>query len=185
VSSANLEQATLTARMREKELEAARYERQAAERELAQARAALLRVTEEAAGSRRGASGFPVRAPVSGRVLQVVQESEGPVILGAPLIELGDVSRLEVVVDVLSTEAVAISPGAPVYIDAGAERRELKGRVRLVEPAAFTKISALGVEEQRVNVVIDPVAPDEQWHRLGDGYRVDARIVVHRVDSAV
>jgi HlyD family secretion protein len=185
ISSANLEQATLTASMREKELEAARFERQAAERELAQARAALMRVSDQAATGRGAASGFPVRAPVSGRVLKVVHESEGPVTLGAPLIELGDVSRLEVVVDVLSTEAVAIPPGVPVHIDAGAGRGDLQGRVRLVEPTAFTKISALGVEEQRVNVVIDPVAPVEPWQSLGHGYRVDARIVIHRVDEAI
>jgi HlyD family secretion protein len=107
------------------------------------------------------------------------------VTLGEPLIELGDVSRLEVIVDVLSTEAIAIPPGVPVHLDAGAGRGRLQGRVRFVEPTAFTKISALGVEEQRVNVVIDPVDPAEQWRNLEDGYRVDARIVIHRVDSSV
>jgi len=185
VSPANLEQASLTVRMREKELEAARFERQAAERELAQARAALTRVRSDLKGMPGAAAGFEVRAPISGRVLKLVQESEATVAIGAPLVELGDLGRLEVVVDVLSTEAVGIPPAAAVHIDAGSDKPRLAGRVRLIEPAAFTKISALGVEEQRVNVIIDFTSAPETWQALGDGYRVDARIVVHAAEDAV
>lgn len=185
VSAANREQAELAVRMRDREVEAARFERQAAERELAQARAAQLRVRNDRQSGANSGAGFEVQAPVSGRVLKVIQESEGPVALGAPLVELGDIGKLEAVIDVLSTDAVAIPIGAKVYIEAGARRAPLDARVRMIEPSAFTKISALGVEEQRVNVVVDFVAPREAWQALGDGYRVDARIVVHRADDAV
>jgi len=185
VSPSNLEQAALTARMRDKELDAARFERQAAERELAQSRAALLRVRSDLKGGPGAAAGFEVHAPISGRVLKVVQESEAAVAIGAALVELGDVGKLEVVVDVLSTEAVGIPTNAPVHIDAGPDEPRLAGRVRLIEPAAFTKISALGVEEQRVNVIVDFTSPPQDWQTLGDGYRVDARIVVHAAEEAI
>jgi HlyD family secretion protein len=101
------------------------------------------------------------------------------------LLEIADPARLEVVVDVLSAEATRIADGAPVKIDAGGGM-VLDGRVRYVEPSAFTKVSALGIEEQRVNVVIDIVSPPQRWTRLGDGYRVDARIIVlSRADAIV
>jgi HlyD family secretion protein len=185
VSTANLEQAELARRMRDKELDAARFERQAAERELAQARAAVMRVRSDRQGVGMPSAGFEVQSPISGRVLKVVQESEGPVAIGAPLLELGDIGKLEAIVDVLSTDAVDIAPGAKVHIDAGAGRASLAGRVRMIEPSAFTKVSALGVEEQRVNVVIDFVSPREAWQALGDGYRIDARIVMHSTQDAV
>lgn len=114
-----------------------------------------------------------IRAPVSGRVLRVAQQSESAVTAGAPLIELADTRALEMVFDVLSSDAVGIRPGATVTVLRGAGERELSGRVRRVEPSAFTKVSALGVEEQRVNVVADFEAPPQG---LGDLYRVEARI---------
>jgi len=175
----------LAVRLQDKALEAARYERQAAERDAAQARAALTRVKNDARGGIGATAGFEVYAPIRARVLKVMQESEGAVTIGAPLLELGDVGNLEIIVDVLSTEALAITRGAPVHIDAGTDKPRLAGRVRLIEPAAFTKISALGVEEQRVNVVIDLVSDADAWQALGDGYRVDARIVVHRAEDAL
>jgi HlyD family secretion protein len=117
-------------------------------------------------------------SPVAGRVLRVAQESEATVPVGAPLVEIGNPEDLEVVIDVLTTEAAAIGPGTSVRLDPGGGAPPLAARVRLVEPAAFTKVSALGVEEQRVNVIADLVAPREQWRVLGDAFRVDARIVV-------
>ena len=99
-------------------------------------------------------------------------------VIGPPLIEIGDPRDIEVVVDVLSADAVQIE-GAPVRIERWGGDKPLDGRVRRVEPSAFTKVSALGVEEQRTNVVIDLVPPQSQWSALGDGYRVDARIVVY------
>ncbi len=127
---------------------------------------------------------FDVLSPVSGGVFRVTQESEGPVTLGASIVEVADPADLEVVVDVLSTDAVQIKPGAEVILERWGGP-PLVGRVRVVEPSAFTKISALGVEEQRVNVIIDFTSPREQWNTLGDGFKVDARIAVYEKDDAV
>jgi len=116
--------------------------------------------------------------------LKVIQESEGVVQLGTPLLELADPGALEVVADVLTGDAVRISPGNRVVLDRWGGPA-LEGRVRLVEPSAFSRTSALGVEEQRVNVIIDLVAPREQWASLGDGYRVEAHIVVWEAADVV
>lgn len=184
VSPSAREQAQLAVRVSEKELEAARFERHAAEHDLSQARAALARARSFGGnGYERGAE-WEIRSPVAGRVLKVLKESEDVVDAGAPILEIGDPRDLEVVLDVLSTEAVRVKPGADVELDAGGGLR-LSGRVRLVEPSAFTKVSALGVEEQRVNVIADLTSPPEAWQALGDAYRVDARIVVHRETDAV
>jgi HlyD family secretion protein len=175
-----LERAELALRTAERDAVAANRRFHAAEHELAQARAVLERADILGDGPERR----PIRAPLSGRVLRLLQESEAVVAAGTPLLELGDPSDLEVIVDVLTTEATGILPGAAVAIE-GWGGPALEGRVRQVEPGAFTKISALGVEEQRVWVVIDLVAPRESWGGLGDGYRVDARIVVARIEDAV
>lgn len=126
-----------------------------------------------------------VRAPVDGRVLRLVQESEAVVAAGAPLVEIGDPVDLEIVVDLLSTDAVKVAEGAPVIIDGWGGTDDLAGRVRRVEPAGFTKVSALGIEEQRVNVIIDFVDPPEDWQTLGHGYRVNARVVVWQSDGVL
>lgn len=115
-----------------------------------------------------------VRAPVNGRVLRVLEESERVVTAGTPLMEVSNTSKVEVVADVLSADAVKIRPGTPVLVEGWGGDEPLRARVRLVEPAAFTKVSALGVEEQRVNVVADFV---DAAVPLGDGYRVEARFV--------
>ena len=119
-----------------------------------------------------------VRAPVDGVVLKRLRESETVVPAGDPLIEIGDPRRLEIVSDLLSTDAVRVTPGARTMIEQWGGNRVLEGRVRRIEPAGFTKISALGVEEQRVNVIIDFKDPVEAWTALGDAYRVEVRIVV-------
>jgi HlyD family secretion protein len=126
-----------------------------------------------------------VTSPVSGAVLKVVQKSEAPVALGAPLLEVADARSLEAIVDVLSQDAVAIRPGMPARLDVGAGVPPLAARVRLVEPAAFTKVSALGVEEQRVNVVLDFAEPLDKVQTIGDAFRVDAQIVVFQQADAV
>jgi HlyD family secretion protein len=120
---------------------------------------------------------LPVRAPVRGRVLRVLQESEGVVQPGIPLLEVGDPEALEIVADVLTTDAVGIREGAPVRIERWGGSDTLRGHVHRVEPSAFTRLSALGVEEQRVNVVIDLDAIDTA-ESLGDGYRVEVAITV-------
>jgi HlyD family secretion protein len=125
-----------------------------------------------------------VAAPVSGVVLRVAQESETIVQPGTPLLDIGDPHDLEIVVDVLSTDAVEIHPGADVKIVHWGGQAALSGRVRRVEPAAFTKISTLGVEEQRVNVLVDITSPAEDWAKLGDAYQVDAQIAVFTQDNA-
>jgi len=115
-----------------------------------------------------------LQTPSARRVLRVVEKSERVVQAGAPLVVLGDPKKIEIVTDVLTTDAVNIKPGAPVFLEAWGGDRPLRGKVRLVEPAGFTKISALGVEEKRVDVIADFMdSPDG----LGDGFRVETRIV--------
>ena len=184
VSENALDQARLALVTSEKGQEAASFAEHAAVHEVEQARAVLVRYRAESANKIVGAS-WEVKSPVTGSVLKVVQESEGVVPLGAPLIEIADPRSLEAVVDVLSEEGVAIRPGMPARIEIGSGVPPLAARVRLVEPAGFTKISALGVEEQRVNVVLDFAEPLDRVQTIGDGFRVDAHIVTLKVDDAV
>jgi HlyD family secretion protein len=118
-----------------------------------------------------------VSSPVDGRVLKLRRESEGAVSTGEPLIDIGDPSALEVAVEVLSDSAVSISAGTPVTFERWGQAAPLEGIVRVVEPEGFTKISSLGVEEQRVLVIADFTSPREEWMRLGDAYRVEARFI--------
>ena len=127
----------------------------------------------------------PVTSPVAGRVLRVVRKSEGPVNVGDALLELGNARSLEVEVEVLSADAVRIAPGTEVLLERWGGERPLLGVVRTVEPTAFTKISALGVEEQRVRVIADITSPEEEWSRLGDGYRVEASFVIWKSDTVL
>ena len=152
--------------------------------ELEQARARLLSPTS----ARRDAADCDcviVRSPVSGRVLRLVKESEGVVEPGTALVEVGDPAALEIVVDLLSAEAVKVVPGQRVVIDAWGGAAPLNGVVRRVEPFGFTKVSALGIEEQRVNVIIDITDPPERWARLGHGYRVEPSIVLWENDDVI
>ncbi len=166
------------------QVNAARFEREIAQYELELAESALLRSRPDD-GTDVADTQLTIGSPIDGRVLQVFQESMAVVQAGTPLVELGDTSDLEIVVDVLSTDAVRIPPAAPVLIEYWGGEHELHGRVRRVEPQAFTKISALGVEEQRVNVIIDFTDPPEQRQALGDEYRVEARIVVWEDDDVL
>ena len=125
-----------------------------------------------------------VVAPGSGVILKKLRESESIVPAGEPLLEIGEPGRSEIVADFLSTDAVRIQPGAPVLVEGWGGNEPLKGRVRRVEPAGFMKVSALGVEEQRVNVLIDFEDPSAA-KRLGDGYRVEVRVVIWREDNVV
>ena len=120
----------------------------------------------------------PVRSPIDGKILKVVRECEGPVRTGEPLLEVGDSSALEIEVDVLSADAVKIKPGMKVLFDRWGGDKPLEGLVRIVEPVGFTKVSALGVEEQRVLIISDFVSEAELWSRLGDGYRVEANFIL-------
>ena len=177
VSENDLDSAERRAKTADAALAEARAQRAVRESEYQVARARLL----TPASKRTRAADcdcVSVYSPVSGTVLRVVTESEGVVGSGAPLVEVGDPDRLEVVVDLLSADAVRVQSGQRVIIEAWGGERPLDGVVRRVEPFGFTKVSALGIEEQRVNVVIDITAPRDQWQRLGHGYRVEPRIVL-------
>jgi HlyD family secretion protein len=166
----------------QKELDAASSERHVAQHEVEQARAALIAVrSPERSASRR----MVLRAPIGGRVLRVVQPSEAAVALGTPLLELGDTRQIEIVAELLTTDALKTPPGSRVVIERWGGEGLLDGRVRLIEPAGFTKVSALGVEEQRVRVLIDITSPPGRWEALGDGFRVGVRIVTLSLDDAI
>lgn len=182
VSATKLDTDRLAVQASQKELEAALQERHVAGHDVDQARAALLAVQRPGEGGR---GGFELRSPVAGRVLRVHQTSETTVGLGTPLVELGDTAQMEIVAELLTTDALQARPGSPVVIERWGGPGTLQGRVRRVEPGAFTKVSALGVEEQRVRVLIDIASPPEQWRALGDGYRVGVRIVTQAVPKAV
>jgi HlyD family secretion protein len=124
-------------------------------------------------------------APATGVVLKRLRESESVVPAGDPLVEIGDPRQLEIVSDLLSTDAVRVRPGARAMIEQWGGSRVLEARVKRVEPAGFTKVSALGVEEQRVNVILDFVDPGDAWSSLGDAYRVEVRIVLWEAPSVV
>jgi len=157
----------------------------------ARSRVAAARADEQAAAAQllavpagTSAAGTRMRlaAPAAGQVLQVLEQSERTVGAGTPVMVIGDPARVEIVADVLSTDAVRIRTGMPVRIEQWGGDQPLHGRVRVVEPHAFTKVSSLGIEEKRVNVVIDPTSP---LGPLGDGYRVEARIIVWSTDDAI
>jgi HlyD family secretion protein len=173
VSQAAVDQASTEQQRAQAARDAAEQSVNVARYDLEAARAALMQ-----AGAPAGKSVVNVASPVSGRVLKLVHESEGTVAAGQSLIEVGNPDTLEVEVEVLSTSAVKIASGTKVLLDRWGGDKSLQGRVRVVEPTGFTKVSALGVEEQRVRVIVDIVAPREQWTRLGDGYRVEAAFVI-------
>ena len=179
-SQATLDRVRLEERSSRDELESARFGVRVADYEVRMARAALGRISAGEEGE-----ALEVPSPINGQVLRVLQESEGVVQAGQPLLQIGDPSHLEVIVDVLTADAVRIQPGAPVRLERWGGESALAGRVRRVDPSAFTKVSALGVEEQRVNVVIDIESPREEWESLGDGFRVEARIQIWHDDETL
>ncbi len=179
VARDTLEGAQTTVKTTEEAFRAAEFTVQRAEYELQLARARLQ--GPAAAGGRI----VPVVAPVDGVVLRRLRESEATVPAGEPLLEIGNPSRIEIVSDLLSTDAVRVPPGAPVSVEQWGGPHPLEGIVRRVEPSGFMKVSALGVEEQRVNVLVDvPELPPEA-RQLGDGYRVEIRIVTWQADDVV
>ncbi len=177
VSVETMEAAQLDLDTRREAVEAADYAARTARGELQAARARLLQFSDESAEEMNGTA-IRIVSPVSGVVLRRVRESESVVSAGEALLEVGDPARIEVVADYLSKDAVRMRSGQRVLIDRWGGEQPLRGRVRRVEPSGFTKISALGVEEQRVNVVIDIVDPPAVRDGLGDGFRVETRVVV-------
>lgn len=179
VAPSRIESDRRGAEVAQQELEAALQGEQVARHEQQVARAAL------GASSGRSGAAFVVRSPVAGRVLKVNQASETPVAVGTPLLEMGDITRMEIVTELLTADALQATPGRAVRIEAWGGPGHLQGVVRAVEPSAFTKVSALGVEEQRVRVLIDLTSPRTQWAALGDGFRVGVRIVTRAEDQAL
>lgn len=179
ISRQELEKAQTEVATSFREYEAARSRAESAAHEVEVASAALLAADQSPSSV---TSVVKVQAPVRGKVLRVVEESERVIAAGAPLVELSNPSMLEVVIELLSTDAVKVQPGALVLIDGWGGQDVLEARVRLMEPSAFTKVSALGIEEQRVNVVADLTAPSTA---LGDGYRVEGRIIVWQSDDVL
>jgi HlyD family secretion protein len=176
-----LDQAEFTVTTRAAEVTSAIFATKVAQEEVRMAKVALGR----SASGPGVDSHVDVLSPVSGRVLRVHQKSAAVVAPGTPLVEVGDPGALEVVVDLLTTDAVRVSPGTAVKIDGWGGDRSLSGRVRRVEPSAFTRPSALGVDEQRVNVLIAPTDPPAEWTALGDGYRIQAHLVLWRGEKVL
>lgn len=182
VAAERLDLAKLDADRTRDAVEAAEFAVRAAGHELEMARAGLLQATGK---TRDGGRPLALTSPVDGVVLSRSRESEAVVPGGEPLLEVADPGRLEIVSDFLSTDAVKIQPGQKVLIDQWGGEHALNGTVRRVEPSGFTKISALGVEEQRVNVIIDLTDPRERWPSLGDGFRVEVRVVIWQADDVL
>jgi HlyD family secretion protein len=177
ISQQEVEEAETAVATSLREYEAARSRAEKAAHDVEVARAALLAVNR----SPRNAI-VRVQAPTAGRVLQVLEESERVVSAGMPLLELSNPHNLEIVIELLSTDAVKVVPGAAVFIENWGGPKALEGRVKLIEPSAFTKISALGIEEQRVNVVVDLL---DVGTTLGDGYRIEGRVVIWETTDAM
>jgi HlyD family secretion protein len=211
ISQAELDNAEMLFRQKSEELRSTLIAEKIAQFELEQAQAALLRTrprTDQSVSAGIAASNssdlpsdpsdggkfssdgsggwnFTISSPITGRVLRVLQESAAVVTAGTPLLELGDPADLEAEIDVLSRDAVKIHPGAQVYLEHWGGDKPLNGRVRVIEPSGFTKISTLGVEEQRVNIIVDLTDPLEERATLGDCFRVEARIVVDEAKDVI
>ena len=180
ISESDRDRAEADAAIKAAEVRAAEFSLQVIDYELAQARAVLARPESMGAGNL-----VEVKSPVSGRVLRVMQESETVVSPGTQILEIGDPADIEIEAEILSRDAVGIKPGDSVEIEQWGGDSSLKARVRRIEPAAFTKISALGVEEQRVYVLSDLIDPPEATKSLGDRFRVEVRVAVWHADDAL
>jgi HlyD family secretion protein len=185
ISPAARDQATLARQSAQQALSAAQAEQGVADYSLAEAHAALARA--EPAAAARPTGRWELKSPVDGQVLKLYQDSAVTVTAGQPLLDIGNTAAMEAVIDVLSGEVTQIQPGVPVRLSPGGGAPALQGKVTRVEPVAFTKVSALGIEEQRVNVIVglepaaagaQPTATPLTTVPLGDGFRVDARITV-------
>jgi len=177
ISERALDQAERLFKARAAALESVRAELQMRTSELTMARARLVSPVDTRL-QREACECISLTAPVDGRILRLIRESEGVIEAGAPIMEIGDPRDLEIVVDYLSTDAVKIEEGQRAIIEEWGAGVALAGFVSRVEPYGFTKVSALGIEEQRVNVIVDLADPPEQWQRLAHGFRVEVRVVL-------
>lgn len=187
ITERKLERAKIDVQTRKASLASAKAQVNMREREVERARANLTepgKPEKDANGRAKAGSRVNITAPVSGYVLKVTTESENVVPAGTPLVDLGNLRDLELYADLLSSDAVRIRIGAEAYVE-GWGGKMLHAKVTRIEPAGFKKISALGVEEQRVNVRLDLVDPPTAWDQLGHDYRVFVRIVVEKADNAL
>ena len=183
ISDEELNQTEADARRTGANLRSAEFSVEVARSELQVARTTLRHSAAQQSG--QPAETVAVHAPISGSVLKVLRESEGVVSRGEPLLEIGNPRLLEVEVELLSADAVRAGPGTRVILERWGGEGPLEARVRVVEPFGFTKISALGVEEQRVLVIADIVSPPEEWEKLGDGYRVETKFILWEEDEVL
>jgi HlyD family secretion protein len=179
ISRQQFEQAQNRDAMAAKELEAAKYHATSAEAEVERARAGLISLETQRKLQGRDVA---IKAPFEARILRILEKSERVVPAGTPIAILSNPGQLEIVADLLSTDAVKVKPGATVWVDNWGGDKPLRARLRTVEPYGFTKVSALGVEEQRVSVIADFLDPHAN---LGDGYRVEVRIVIWETAKAL
>lgn len=183
ISASARDQAALARQAAQQALTAATEEQGRAEFAVAEARAALSRAEPAAGGSAE--SRWELKSPVDGQVLKLHLDSAAPVSAGQPLLDIGNTEALEAVIDVLSGEVRQIQLGAPVQLSLGSGAAPMVGQVTRIEPVAFTKVSALGIEEQRVNVIVDLAQAKPEAQFLGDGFRVDARITLFQQPKAL
>lgn len=184
ISRAELEHSELAYATKAAQLASAEAALQVKDFDLQTAQALLMNPGSADAPARQAAS-IALLAPVSGEVLRVLHESEAVVATGTPLFEIGDPKDLEVVVEMISEDAVGIHKGAPATLTDWGGAGPLRAQVRLVEPSGFTKISALGVEEQRVNVLLDFAEPHSRWASMADGFRVIAHIIIWQSENVL
>jgi HlyD family secretion protein len=183
IAKARLDRAVTAVETADADLATARAALRQRDFDVKTAETALMAPSEVAqSGSKRF---YDVRSPVGGKVLRLIKESEGVIQAGQPLVEIGDPANIEIVVDLLSTDAVKVAAGDKVEIRRWGGDGILAGEVRRVEPSGVMKVSSLGIEEQRVNVLVDITEKPERWARLGHGYQVDAAIVLWRAEKAL
>ncbi len=183
VAKAEFDRAEHEFGMSQSSVRSAEFASKIADFELDLAKAALIRTQTD--GTADDAVSLSINAPIDGQILRVLREDSGAISSGTPLVELGNPRDLEMRIDLLSTDAAQVRPGAKVFVEHWGGSAVLEGVVRVVEPSAFLKVSALGVEEKRVNVIADFTTPYEKRESLGDGYRIEARIVLEEIEDSL
>ena len=187
VSQSGIERAELRIKTLRAELETAQSNYKVMQSRLEVAKARLLKPDSgsEVASADLEHCQICIHSPVDGRVLRILHKSESIVPVGTPLVEIGNPNDLEVNIEMLSTNAVKVNVGDEALIKRWGGSEDIRARVRIIEPSGFTKISALGVEEQRVNVILSFIDPIEKWQALGDAFRVEAAIIIEQIDDVV
>lgn len=185
VSQSELERVQLDSAVKQRELESEKLNVDAALHDVQQAKASLRRVKNVSATPTDVEHVVNITSPIDGEIIKISRESQGPISSGTMILKVADTTQLEIIVDILSTDAVQIKPGAKVMIKRWGGEGDLEGKVRLVEPGGFTKISALGVEEQRVNVIIDITSSPERWQNIGAEFRVEVEVAVFAAEDVL